>query len=61
VRRVGRPDPASLVAGLALVVLGVVLMLDAAGALTLRLSAFAPLALAVLGAVLLATGLGRRG
>jgi hypothetical protein len=61
VRPVGGPDPPSLVAGLALVILGVVLLLDAVGALTLRLAAFAPLALAAVGAVLLATGLGRRG
>jgi hypothetical protein len=61
VRRVGRPEPASLVAGLAVVILGVVLLLDALDAFTMRLAAFVPLALGAVGAVLLAGGLGRRG
>lgn len=60
-RRVGRAEPASLVAGVAVVILGVVLLLDALGAFTLRLAAFAPLALGAVGAVLLVIGLGRRG
>ena len=54
-------DLPSLVAGLAIVVLGTVLLLDRVDVLTLRFAALGPLACAVLGAVLLATGLARRG
>ena len=54
-------DLPSLVAGLAIVVLGAVLLLDRLDVLTLRFAALGPLACAVLGAVLLATGLVRRG
>jgi hypothetical protein len=54
-------DVPSLVAGLAIVVLGAVLLLDRLDVLTLRFAALGPLACAVLGAVLLATGLVRRG
>lgn len=54
-------DLPSLVAGLAIVVLGGVLLLDRLDVLTLRFAALGPLACAVLGAVLLATGLVRRG
>jgi hypothetical protein len=54
-------DVPSLVAGLAIVVLGGVLLLDRLDVLTLRFAALGPLACAVLGAVLLATGLVRRG
>jgi hypothetical protein len=54
-------DVPSLVAGLAIVVLGGVLLLDRVDVLTLRFAALGPLACAVLGAVLLATGLVRRG
>jgi hypothetical protein len=54
-------DLPSLVAGLAIVVLGTVLLLDRLDVLTLRFAALGPLACAVLGAVLLATGLARRG
>ncbi|MDP9399413.1 MAG: DUF5668 domain-containing protein [Actinomycetota bacterium] len=56
-----RPDPASLVAGLVLVALGAVLLLDRLGAIDLRFAAFAPLACAAVGAVLLASGLSRGG
>ena len=56
-----RPDPAALVAGLVLAVLGVVLLLDSEGALDLGFAAFPPLACASLGAVLVASGLSRRG
>jgi hypothetical protein len=52
------PDLPSLVAGLAIVVLGTVLLLDRLDVLTLRFAALGPLVCAVLGAVLLAT---RRG
>jgi hypothetical protein len=55
-----RPDTPSLVAGLALVVFGAVLLLDHAGALDLRFGAFAPLVCALIGAILLASGLVRR-
>jgi hypothetical protein len=55
-----RPDPPSLVAGLALLVLGGVLLADSAGALDLSFAALGPLVLAALGATLLASGLSRR-
>jgi len=54
-----RPDVPTLVAGLALLVLGGLLMLDSQGALELRLGALAPIACAAVGAVLLASGLSR--
>ena len=54
-------DIPSLVAGVAIVVLGAVLLLDRLDVLTLRFAALGPLVCAVLGAVLLATGLVRRG
>ena len=54
-------DVPSLVAGLAIVILGAVLLLDRLDVLTLRFAALGPLVCAVLGAVLLATGLVRRG
>ena len=53
-------DIPSLVAGLAIIVLGAVLLLDRLDVLTLRFAALGPLACAVLGAVMLATGLVRR-
>ena len=56
-----RPDPVSLVAGLALMTFGGVLLLDATDAVDLRFGAIAPMALALLGAILLASGLSRRG
>jgi len=55
-----RPEPTSLVAGLGLVVFGVVLLLDATGSIDLHFAALAPLACALAGAVLLASGLTRR-
>ena len=55
-----RPDAPSLVAGLAIVVLGLVLVLDHAGVLDLRFAALGPLVCAALGAILLASGLARR-
>jgi hypothetical protein len=54
-----RPDLTSLVAGICVVVLGVLLLLDAAGSLDLRLGVFAPAACAALGAILLASGMTR--
>ena len=55
----GRTDLVSLVAGLALVALGAVLLADARGALDLRFSGAAPLVCATVGAALLASGLSR--
>lgn len=54
-----RPDIPALVAGLAVLALGAVLMLDAAGAIDLGLEAFAPIACAAVGSILLASGLSR--
>jgi hypothetical protein len=54
-----RPHLPSLVAGLVLLVLGAVLMLDATGAIELRFGGFAPLACAAVGAILLSAGLSR--
>jgi hypothetical protein len=55
----GRPDIPSLVAGLAVLALGCVLMLDALGGIELDFAVFAPVACAATGAILLANGLGR--
>ena len=55
-----RPDPAALVAGLALVAIGAVLLAHSAGALELTFAALVPIVLAAVGATLLASGLGRR-
>ena len=55
-----RPDVPTLVAGLALLTLGALLLLDAEDAIELRLGALAPIACAAVGAVLLASGLSRR-
>ena len=49
----------SLVAGLVLVVLGIVLLLDSADVLELSFGAMAPIAFAAVGAILLASGLSR--
>ena len=59
----GRPrdiDRLSLVAGLLLVVFGVVLLLDRSGTLHLTFGTMAPMAFAVVGAILLVSGLSRR-
>jgi hypothetical protein len=53
------PDIPALVAGLAVLALGGVLLLDALGAIELTFAVFAPVACAVAGAILLARGLGR--
>ena len=55
-----RPDGPSLAAGVAIVLLGLVLVLDHAGVLDLRFAALGPMVCAVLGAILLASGLARR-
>ena len=56
----GGPDIPALVAGLAVMALGAVLLLDALGAVDLSFAAFAPVACAALGAILVANGLSRR-
>jgi hypothetical protein len=50
-------DPASLVSGLIVIVLGVVLLLDQADVVDLALEYMAPLVLAAVGGILLACGL----
>ena len=55
-----RPDTTALVAGVLVALFGVVLLLDATGAIDLRFAALAPLACAVVGATLLTSGLTRR-
>ena len=55
-----RPDVPALVAGLAVLALGGVLLIDALGAIDLDFGSFAPLACAAVGAILLANGLARR-
>jgi hypothetical protein len=58
--RPARPDIPSLVAGLAVLALGGVMMLGAVGAIELSFEIFAPVACAATGAILLANGLSRR-
>ena len=55
-----RPDVPTLVAGLAVAVLGALLLADQLGGLDLRFALVAPACLAVIGAILLASGLSRR-
>lgn len=55
-----RPDPTTLVAGFAVLVLGGVLLAASLGAFDLSFAAYAPLVLAAIGATLLASGLSRR-
>ena len=57
--RTASPDIRALVAGLAIVALGSVLLLDALGLVDLGFGLFAPIACAVTGAILLANGLSR--
>jgi len=57
----GGPDRLSLTAGLVLIVLGAVLLLDSAGTLDLSFGAMAPIAFGAVGAILLASGLSRGG
>jgi hypothetical protein len=54
-----RPDIPALVAGLVVLALGGVLMLDGVDAIDLSLEAFAPIACAAVGTILLANGLSR--
>ena len=55
-----RPDPPTLVSGLASMVLGAVLLLDRAGQLSLDFATLAPIVLTLVGVVLLVGGLARR-
>lgn len=55
-----RPDAPALISGLAVLVLGAVLLLDRAGELTLDFGSLAPLVLTILGIILLVTGLARQ-
>lgn len=56
-----RLDIASIVAGAGIAVLGVLVLLDSTGTISLRFAALAPVACATVGATLLAMGLTRRG
>ena len=58
-RRTADLDRLSLTAGLVLVVLGTVLLLDALGVLRLSFGVMAPIAFGAVGAILLASGLSR--
>ena len=53
------PDVASVVAGVCVIALGVMLLLDATGAIDLRFRVLGPALLAAMGAILLASGLTR--
>jgi hypothetical protein len=52
-------DPTSLVAGIVVLALGVLLLLDATGTLELSFGVLGPVACAAIGAILLASGLTR--
>ena len=54
-----RPDIRALVAGLSLLALGGVLLLNALDVINLSFAAFAPVACAATGAILVANGLSR--
>jgi hypothetical protein len=55
----GRPDIPALVAGLAVLALGAVLMLDALDVFNLSFAVFASVACAATGAILIANGMSR--
>jgi hypothetical protein len=57
--RADTPDIPSLVAGIAVLVLGVILLLDATTGFGLNFAVLAPIACAAMGAILLARGLTR--
>ena len=57
--RTGKPDIRALVAGVAVLVLGALLLLNALDALDLSFALFAPVACAATGAILFANGLSR--
>ena len=54
-----RPDVTSLVAGVCIVALGLLLLLDASDALELRFAVLGPACFAALGAILVASGMSR--
>lgn len=56
-----KADPVALVAGVVITLLGVLLLLDATGAIRLHFDYAAPAVLASVGAILLASGLSRGG
>lgn len=58
-RRTGSPDRLSLTAGLVLIALGTVLLLDRLHVVHLTFGTVAPIALGAVGAILLASGLSR--
>ncbi|MDX6720398.1 MAG: hypothetical protein QOJ63_2652 [Solirubrobacteraceae bacterium] len=58
-RRTTSPDRTSLTAGLVLIVLGTVLLLDSLGTVRLGFAGMAPIAFGAVGAILLASGLSR--
>ena len=55
-----RPDLPSLIAGLAVLAIGILILLHDQGSIDLSFAVFAPVACAATGAVLLAAGLSRR-
>lgn len=55
-----RPDAATLISGLSVLALGIVLLLDQAGSISLDFGSLAPVVLTVLGLVLLVGGLAKR-
>jgi hypothetical protein len=59
--RANRPDVPSIVAGISMLALGAVLLLDETGVIELSFGLLAPVACAAAGAILLASGLARRG
>jgi hypothetical protein len=59
VARPSRPDAPTLAAGIGLLVLGGLVLLDQLGQLDLRFGALAPVTVAVVGTILLAAGLTR--
>jgi hypothetical protein len=56
-----KADPVSLVAGIALTLLGVLLLLDGTHVIALHFDYGAPAVLAAVGAIVLASGLNRDG
>jgi hypothetical protein len=58
--RKGRVDISALISGLSVLALGIVLLLDQAGQLSLDFGSLAPVVLSVLGLVLLVGGLAKR-
>lgn len=54
-----KPDITSVVAGVCIVALGLLLLLDGTGTADLRFGVLAPACCAAVGAILLASGMGR--